>query len=153
MDVKTAQVWRESKIAREMLRFTTETAVGGREGRRCRTGGCGAVAAMFALCSREFPMAGGFRGRGKESNVRRMIGECNCRLPDALAGGFRGRGKESNVRHIIGECIYRFLDALAGEFRGRGKESNARHIIGECNCRLLDALAGEFIGREKERFE
>ena len=45
MVVKTAQVWRQSKIAREMLCFTMETAVGGREGRRCRTGGCG-------LCSR-----------------------------------------------------------------------------------------------------
>ena len=43
--VKTAQVWRESKIAREMLCFTIETAAGRREGRRCRTGGCG-------LCSR-----------------------------------------------------------------------------------------------------
>ena len=40
----TAQVWRESKIAREMLCFTIETAVGGREGRMCRTGGCGAGA-------------------------------------------------------------------------------------------------------------
>ena len=50
--VKTAQVWRESKIAREMLCFTIETAAGGREGRRCRTGGCGLcsryVRAMFA---------------------------------------------------------------------------------------------------------
>ena len=43
--VKTAQVWRESKIAREMLCFTIETAAGGYEGRRCRMGGCG-------LCSR-----------------------------------------------------------------------------------------------------
>ena len=72
-----------------------------------------------------------------------VIGECNCRLLDALAGELRGRGKESNVRHIIGECNDRFLDALAGEFTGRGKESNAWHIIWECNCRLLDALAGE----------
>ena len=40
MVVKTAQVWTQSKIAREMLRFTIETGVGGREGRRCRTGGC-----------------------------------------------------------------------------------------------------------------
>ena len=50
--VKTAQVWRESKIAREMLCFTIETAAGGHEGRRCRTGGCGLcsryVRAMFA---------------------------------------------------------------------------------------------------------
>ena len=37
-----------------------------------------------------------------------------------MAGEFRGRGKESNVRHIIGECNCRVLDALAGEFRGRG---------------------------------
>ena len=95
-------------------------------------------------------MAGEFRARGKESNARHIIGECNCRLLDALAGEFRGRGKESNVRHIIGECNCRLLDALAGELRGRGKESNVRHIIGECNCRLLDALAGELRGRGKE---
>ena len=45
----------ESKIAREMLCFTIETAVGGREGRRCRTGGCGLSSrlarAMSALVS------------------------------------------------------------------------------------------------------
>ena len=97
--VKTAQVWRQSKIAREMLCFTMETAARGREGRRCRTGGRGLcpryvramstlcsryVRAMFALCSREIAMAGEFRGRGKESNVRHIIGECNCRLLDAL---------------------------------------------------------------------
>ena len=42
----------ESKIAREMLRFTIETVAGGREGRRCRTGGCGRyVGTMFALVS------------------------------------------------------------------------------------------------------
>ena len=34
----------ESTIAREMLRFTIETAVGGCEGRRCET----AIAAMLA---------------------------------------------------------------------------------------------------------
>ena len=33
-----------------------------------------------------------------------VSGECNCRLLDALSGGFRGRGKESHVRNIIGEC-------------------------------------------------
>ena len=86
--VKTAQVWRQSKIAREMLRFTIETAAGGREGRRCRTGGCGLcsryVRAMFALCPREIAMAGEFKARGKESNARHIIGECNCRLLDAL---------------------------------------------------------------------
>ena len=38
MVVKTAQVWTQSKIAHEMLRL--QTGVGGREGRRCRTGGC-----------------------------------------------------------------------------------------------------------------
>ena len=51
----------------------------------------------------------------------------------------RGCGKESNARHIVGECNCRVPDALAGEFRGCGKGSNARHIIGECNCRVLDA--------------
>ena len=52
MVVKTAQVWTQSKIAREMLCFTIETAAGGREGRMCPTGGCGLcsryVRAMFA---------------------------------------------------------------------------------------------------------
>ena len=99
-----AQVWAESKIAREMLCFTMETAAGGREGRSCRTAVAGGCGAGFALCPGEFPMAGVFRGRGKESHVRHIIGECNCRLLDALAGEFRGRGKESHVRHIIGEC-------------------------------------------------
>ena len=33
----TAKVWSESKIAREMLRFTTETGAGGRERRSFRT--------------------------------------------------------------------------------------------------------------------
>ena len=40
MAVKTAQVWRQSKIAREMLCFTIETAVSERED-RSRTGECG----------------------------------------------------------------------------------------------------------------
>ena len=82
-------------------------------------GGCGAVAGLGSFHS---AMAGVFRGRGKESNVCHIIGECNCRLLDALAGELRGCGKESNVRHIIRECICRLLDALAGELRGRGKE-------------------------------
>ena len=46
--VKTAQVRRESKIVHEMLRFTIETAVGGHEGRMCRTGGCRAGAGAGA---------------------------------------------------------------------------------------------------------
>ena len=60
-----------------------------------------------------------------------------------------------SVRSSIGECNCRVLDALAGEFRGCGKESNARYIIGECNCRVLDALSGEFRGRvkRKKRFQ
>ena len=65
-------------------------------------------------------MAGVFRGRGKESNAWHIIGECNCRLLDALTGEFRGCAKESNVRRIIGECNNRFPDALAGKFTGRG---------------------------------
>ena len=56
MVVKTAQVWTQSKIPREMLCFTIETAAGGREGRMCPTGGCGLcpryARAMLALCSR-----------------------------------------------------------------------------------------------------
>ena len=50
--VKTAQLWTQSKIAREMRCFTIETAACGREGRMCPTGGCGIcpryVRAMFA---------------------------------------------------------------------------------------------------------
>ena len=52
MVVKTAQVWTQSKIAREMLCFTIETAVGGREGRSCRTGGCGRLRAVAGLGAR-----------------------------------------------------------------------------------------------------
>ena len=48
----------ESTMAHEMLCFTLETVVGGHEGRRSRTGGCGHVRAMFALCPRWFVWAG-----------------------------------------------------------------------------------------------
>ena len=41
----------ESKMAREMLRFTIETAVVGRKGRICETAGAGYVRAMFAPLS------------------------------------------------------------------------------------------------------
>ena len=81
MGVKTAQVWRESKLARETLRRCGQKlrlrakccvlqgkrlqagAKVGVVGRRLRAvaGGCGAG---FALCPGEFPMAGVFRGRG-----------------------------------------------------------------------------------------
>ena len=81
MVVKTAQVRRESKIAREMLRFTIETAVVGREGRRCCTGGCGLCSRYVRISSGEPAMAGVFTGCGED-----------CRLPDALAGEFTGRG-------------------------------------------------------------
>ena len=141
MVVKVVQVWKKSKIMHEMLCFTIEIAVGGCKGRRCRTGGCGAVAAMFASCSGEPAMAGVFRGCGQDSDLRHVIGECNCRVLDALAGEFRGRGKASLVRHIIGECNRRFLDAL-GKFRGRGKDSKVWNTIEECKYRVLDALAG-----------
>ena len=69
-------------------------------------GGCG-------LCSREITMAGEFRGGGRDSNVRRIIGECNCRFLDALAGEFKGPERKA----MSGICNGRFLDALAGEFR------------------------------------
>ena len=77
--------------------------------------GCGLARSGYAhaIGSGEIAMAGEFRGRGQESNVRRIIGECNCRLLDALAGEFRGRGKESHVRNVIGECNGRLRDALA----------------------------------------
>ena len=56
----------ESKIVREMLRFTIETAAGGCEGRRCET----ADAAMVAC--------------GRLSSDRLSIGKCNCRWSNAL---------------------------------------------------------------------
>ena len=34
----------------------------------------------------------------------RVIRECNSRLLDALAGELRGRGKESNVRILLGNA-------------------------------------------------
>ena len=77
------------------------------------------VRAMFGLCS------GYVRGSSQETR---------------MAGGFGGRGQDSNARHTLGECNCRLLDALSGRFRGRGKESNVRNTFGECNCRLLDAL-------------
>ena len=40
-----------SRMAREMLCFTIETAAVGREGRICETAGAGYVRAMSALCS------------------------------------------------------------------------------------------------------
>ena len=47
----------ESKLAREMLCFTIETAAGGREGRRCRTGGCGPCSRYVRVCPRWFAVA------------------------------------------------------------------------------------------------
>ena len=117
-------------------------------------GGAGSIGAAVlfgnATADCQTPYNGGCKVALGSAGCCRVIGECNCRLLDALAGEFRGRGKESHARHIIGECNCRLLDALAGELRGRGKESNVRRIIGECNCRLLDALAGELRGRGKE---
>ena len=56
----------ESKIAREMLCFTKETAVRLCEGRRCKTAG----AAMLAY--------------GRISSDRSAIGKCKCRWLNAL---------------------------------------------------------------------
>ena len=44
----------ESKMAREVLCFTIDTAVGGRESRRCKMAVAGCVRAMFELWSRLF---------------------------------------------------------------------------------------------------
>ena len=67
----------ESKIVRDMLCFTLDTAVGGCEGRRCET----AVAAMLAygrLCS---PMVGSvLHWEVKSQVVKRivMVGSRRC---------------------------------------------------------------------------
>ena len=101
----------------------------GREGKICETAVAGYVRAVLAL--RLFGNASirWTQVCAAESNVRRIIGECNCRLLDALSGALRGRGKESYVRNIIGECNCRLLDALSGGFRGRGKESHVCGIL------------------------
>ena len=75
--VKTAQMWRGSKKASHMLCFERETATGGRKG-----GDIGQAVAGYGG-PRE-AMAGEFRFRGKESNVRHFVGECHCRLQDVL---------------------------------------------------------------------
>ena len=46
--------------------------------------GAGYVRAIFALGAGHSAMAGVFRGRGWASHVRHTIGECKCRLLDAL---------------------------------------------------------------------
>ena len=56
----------ESKMAREMLCFTIETAVVGRKGRICETAGAGYVRAMFPLCSRR-PRSSPHWNRGLET--------------------------------------------------------------------------------------
>ena len=130
----------DSKVAREMLCFTIETAAVGREGRICETAGAGYARAMPVPLPFGSVSIRWIQVCAVESNVRNIFGDCNCRLPDALAEEFRGRGKESHVRNIFGECDCRLLDALSGGFRGRGKEIHVRNIIVYCNCRLLDAL-------------
>ena len=83
MVVKTAQVWRESKIARETLCFTMETAAGGREGRSCRTGGCGRLRAVAGLGAR-LPRA---RPQWQESSeVADRTAMCGILLGNAIVG-------------------------------------------------------------------
>ena len=49
---------------------------------------------------------------------------------DALAGEFRGCGKDS-VRHNIGECNCRVLDALAGRVpRSREGQQCVEYFLG-----------------------
>ena len=80
--------------------------------RRCGRSGCGTVSARVWNVAR---VIGGIAFLSN-FGVCSYIGGSNCRALDALSGGFRGCGKESNARHIVGECNCRLLDALAGEF-------------------------------------
>ena len=82
--VKTAQVGTESKIAHEMLCFTIETGVGGREGRRLQTGGDG-------LCRRYVRRSPHWQESSEVAERKAVrdilldiIGECNCRLLTSL---------------------------------------------------------------------
>ena len=106
----------ESKGVCESLRFhSTSECTGGAKAsgvRRCGRSGCGTVSARVWNVAR---VIGGIAFLSN-FGVCSYIGGSNCRALDALSGGFRGCGKESNARHIVGECNCRLLDALAGEF-------------------------------------
>ena len=93
----------DSKMAREMLCFTIETAAVGREGRICETAGAGYARAMSAPLPFGSVSIRWIQVCAVESHVRNTFGECNCRLLDALAGEFRGRGKANHVGNIFGE--------------------------------------------------
>ena len=91
----------ESKIAREMLCFTMETAVGGCEGRRCER----AVAAVVAYASLCSPNVGSVLHWEVQSQVVKrivmvgcLIGEWQCRFP-----WWRG---------VIGESHCKWLNAM-----------------------------------------
>ena len=82
MPFSHAEVASESKIAREMLCFTIETAVGGCEGRRCKT----AVAAMVAYARLWSPML----AYARLWSDRSAIGKCNRKWSNALEWWFQG---------------------------------------------------------------
>ena len=77
--VKTAQVWRESKIAREMLRRCgpkVRLRAKCCEGRMCRTGGCGRLRAMLARAR---------NGRSVNSEAADRTAMCGTLLGNAIA--------------------------------------------------------------------
>ena len=67
------EVVSESKIVREMLCFTIETSVGGREGRRCET----AVAAMIAYARLWSPRVGSVLHWEVKSQVLKVANNSN----------------------------------------------------------------------------
>ena len=105
-----------SKMAREMLCFTMETAAVGCEGRICETAVAGYVRAMFALCPRHVRLVPQFHGGLELVQWRAMCGvlvgnaTADCWTP--YNGGLK----------VVMGCEW------------------WRRVIGECNCRLLDAL-------------
>ena len=78
----------ESKIARERLCFTIETAVGGREGRRCWTAGAAMVAYARLWSDRgaigQTHCNGGFQVGLGCPWWRCVIRKCHCRWSNAL---------------------------------------------------------------------
>ena len=64
----------ESKMAREMLCFTIETAVVGRKGRICETAGAGYVRAMSALCPRHSRSSPHWNGGSEHAQWKAVCG-------------------------------------------------------------------------------
>ena len=91
-------------MAREMLGFTKQTAVGGPVSRICETAIAGYVRVMFGLCPRLFvwvrTVIGGSNVLHKRP-VRIIVGDCNCR---SLHGVWLDVVSFGAIRHSVPRC-------------------------------------------------